>query len=144
MTFLHHDQRPASASLLLYSYELNVNKYLFLNSRFAHLLATRSLRSAEALSRRDLGMQVVHDGLFCDLTRLLHLESLFQLEASFSTAHLQNSSLHKRVHHSVLDRLVSCRGRACIEEQDGTLLDAVVGVGEAIECESRFGRRNDL
>lgn len=89
-------------------------------------------------------MQVLHDGLLCDLTRLLHLESLLQIETSFSIAHVQNRSLHKRVHHSVLDRLVSCCGRARIEEQDGALLDAVVGVGEAIEGESGFGRRNDL
>jgi hypothetical protein len=89
-------------------------------------------------------MQVVQNRLLGNLTGVLHLKLLLELEPSLALGDLENGTLHQRVHHAEFDGLVAGRRRAGVEEEHGTRLGTVVCVGKAVKGEPRLGRRVGL
>lgn len=72
-----------------------------------HLPPAWPFRPTEPLSRFDLGVQFVGDQLLGDLARLLNFELLRNVQPGLVGCDGQNRTLHKWVHHAVLDGLVS-------------------------------------
>lgn len=88
-------------------------------------------------------MQIIRDTLLRNLAGILDLELLLQRQAGFGLSNRDHRTLHKGVHHPVLDRL-GATSRASVEEQNGALLGAVVGVLVPVEGEARFRGRDGV
>lgn len=101
------------------------------------------LGSAESLPRCHFRVQVVKDTLVRDFAWVFHLEFLLDFETNFLLCNGKHSSLHKRVHHSVFDRLACCRWTR-EDEKNRALLLAIMVVFEAVEGKSWLGRRKNL
>ena len=85
-------------------------------------------------------MQILQNRLLGNLTRVLHLKLLLELESRLALSNLEHGTLHQGIHHAELDGLVSGRRRAGVEEEHGTRLGTVVRVSVAVEGEPRLGR----
>lgn len=106
-------------------------------------LPTWPLGSAERLPCGDFGVQILQHALLSDFVWLFHLEFLLNGEARFLLGDGQYRSLHKWVHHSVLDGL-PCGRRTREDEEHRADVLSFVGVLVPKECKTGLGRGEDL
>lgn len=107
-------------------------------------LPAGSLGSAECLPCRHLGMQLRQNRLLGDLARFLDLKLLVQCQARLAGCDLEDSTLHERVQHAVLDGPVTRGDGAGVDEKQGVGLGAIMSVAEAVEGKARLGGGDGL